>query len=122
MTSSVSDDPRIEPASDDENPVAVHWRPTTKNLWVGRAGGRHMGVIEHGRAFAVTDADGRTRGSYRSLESAMASAFVDSPDPEADPDAEFEADVAPAWEGVALAATLIGAATVLLAAYGLTLL
>lgn len=93
---------------------AVEWRSTAKDLWVGRSGDRHVGVIEHRRGYVVTDADGRPRGSYRSLDAAMASAGTD--------DSEAQAEVAPAWEGVVLVTTIVGAVAVLLAAYGLTLL
>lgn len=116
MTSFVSDDRGVRSGPTDPEPAdrAVEWRATAKDLWVGRMGDRHVGMIEHGRDYAVTDADGRRRGSYRSLDAAMASAFVD--------DAEAQVEVAPCWEGVVLATTIVGAATVLLAAYGLTVL
>lgn len=107
-------------------PLAVEWRSTATGLWIGRAGDRHMGTIEHGRDYAVTDADGRRRGSYRSLNAAMAATSAEDIDGDVrfvgESAGEFEVDVAPAWEGVALATAIIGAATVLLAAYGLTLL
>lgn len=142
MTSFVSDDPGTRDDSVHQSGVvspqrpaahhvaaqslAVGWRSTTTGLRIGRAGDRRTGTIEHHRDHAVTDADGRRRGSYRSLNAATAASSAEDVDGAVrfagESVDEFAVDIAPAWEGVALATAIIGAATVLLAAYGLTLL
>jgi hypothetical protein len=50
----------------------VAWRRLGPLLWVGRDGDEHIGMIERGRRFTPTDADGEVRGRYRTLEAAQA--------------------------------------------------
>lgn len=59
--------PTSDPASDD-----VLWRQLRPRLWVGRAADEPLGMIERGRRFTATDADGEVRGGYRTLEAAQA--------------------------------------------------
>lgn len=50
----------------------VEWRRLGRFLWTGRRDGRPVGMIEQGRWFALTDADGEPAGRYRSLADAQA--------------------------------------------------
>jgi hypothetical protein len=90
---------------------AASWRPLGRDLWVGRTEAGPVGTIECGRRFVATDAEGRARGAYRSLEAAMA-AFGGAPSPGPAPDAR-------SWEPLVLVATLSGAAGALLGVYAL---
>jgi hypothetical protein len=56
---------RTDPSAD------VVWRRLRPRLWVGRVDGEHLGMIERGRRYTVTDGEGRSRGAYRTLESAQ---------------------------------------------------
>jgi hypothetical protein len=87
------------------------WRPLGRDLWVGRTGAGPIGAIERGRRFVATDAEGRRRGAYRSLDAAMAA--FELGDESAEP-AEPRS-----WEALALVTTLAGAAGSLLAIYAL---
>ena len=91
--------------------AAISWRPLGRNLWVGRTAAGPVGSIERGRRFVATDADGRRRGAYRSLDAAMAAfdrrGVVEEPGEER------------SWEALALVTTLAGAAGSLLAIYAL---
>jgi hypothetical protein len=91
--------------------AAASWRPLGHDLWVGRTATGPVGVIERGRRFAATDADGRRRGTYASLDAAM-EAF-DAP---ATP---HEAVHTRSWDALALVTTLAAAAGSLLAVYAL---
>jgi hypothetical protein len=50
----------------------VVWRQLRPRFWVGRADDRHLGTIERGRRFTVTDVDGDARGGYPTLQAAQA--------------------------------------------------
>src|SRR3954451_23581469 len=50
----------------------IVWRQLRPRLWVGRADDRHLGTIERGRRFTVTDVDGDARGGYPTLQAAQA--------------------------------------------------
>src|SRR3954468_10461648 len=50
----------------------ILWRQLPPRLWVGRADDRHLGTIERGRRFTVTDVDGDARGGYPTLQAAQA--------------------------------------------------
>jgi hypothetical protein len=94
-----------------QSSAAVFWRPLGPTLWAGRTAAGPIGTIERGRRFAVTDAEGRPRGAFRSLDAAMASFAVRAP---AD-----EPTSVRSWEALALVTTLAGAAAALLAVYAL---
>ena len=50
----------------------VEWRQLHRRLWVARANGEHLGTIERGRRFTVTDRDNAVRGRYATLHEAQA--------------------------------------------------
>src|SRR3954447_20531658 len=50
----------------------IVWRQLRPRFWVGRADDRHLGTIERGRRFTVTDVDGDARGGYPTLQAAQA--------------------------------------------------
>lgn len=87
------------------------WRPLGRDLWVGRTGAGPVGTIERGRRFVATDAEGRLRGAFRSLDTAMAAFEL--------PVVGSEAVEPRSWEALALVTTLAGAAGSLLAIYAL---
>jgi hypothetical protein len=92
-------------------PSGTTWRPLGPALWVGRTEAGPAGTIERGRRYVVTDAEGRRRGAYRSLDAAMTAL-----------DARRAADEPTAgasWEPLVLVTTLAGAASALLAVYAL---
>jgi hypothetical protein len=60
--SSISSMPR-----DDE----VVWRRLQPHLWVGRANGSHVGIIEQGRRFTFIDADDRVHPGFPTLSAAQ---------------------------------------------------
>jgi hypothetical protein len=91
--------------------AATSWRPLGRDLWVGRTAAGPVGSIERGRRFVATDADGRRRGAYRSLDAAMAA--FDRRIGDEEPAEERS------WEALALVTTLAGAAGSLLAIYAL---
>jgi hypothetical protein len=53
-----------------DSSTAVQWRRLTEFLWVGRRDGRHVGSIEHGHRYVVSDGEGVVVGRYRDLASA----------------------------------------------------
>lgn len=56
----------FRPASD-----VVTWRPLGPRLWVGRRGDEHLGVVERGRRYSATDAEGRLVAEARTLDAAQ---------------------------------------------------
>src|SRR3954447_8002091 len=50
----------------------IVWRQLRPRLWVGRADDQHLGTIERGRRFTVTDGVGDARGGYPTLQAAQA--------------------------------------------------
>lgn len=62
VVTAVTDAPRTE------------WRQLGRWLWVARRDGRHVGTVERGRRFVLTDATGRAAGEYRTLAEAIAAA------------------------------------------------
>lgn len=101
----------LHPARAVPSRASASWRPLGRTLWVGRTEAGPVGMIERGRRFVATDADGRVRGAYRSLDVAMAA--LDGAQP-AGPLARPRS-----WEPLVLVGTLIGAAGALLAVYAL---
>lgn len=49
----------------------IMWRELRRGLWVGRAGDTHAGIIEQGRRFTVTDADGNVHRGFTTLAAAQ---------------------------------------------------
>jgi hypothetical protein len=91
--------------------AATSWRPLGRDLWVGRTNAGPVGTIERGRRFVSTDAEGRWRGTYRTLDAAMHAFELF--------DVGAEAAEPRSWEALALVTTLAGAAGSLLAIYAL---
>jgi hypothetical protein len=92
------------PASTD-----VAWRPLGPALWVGRSATGPAGTIERGRRFVLTDADGVRRGTFPSLEAAVAAYGGWR--------ADDEVPERLAWDPLALVATVASCAGVLLSVY-----
>ena len=91
--------------------AAITWRLLGRNLWVGRTAAGPAGTIERGRRFVLTDAEGRRRGAYRSLDAAMAALGRSG--------SADESEEPRSWEALALVTTLAAAAGSLLAIYAL---
>jgi hypothetical protein len=48
------------------------WRQTGRFLWVGARDGRHVGIIEQGRAYVAIDHEGAVKGRFKRLDLAQA--------------------------------------------------
>lgn len=59
------------PRSPDSGVDHVVWRRLGRHLWVGRSGDTHVGIIEEGRRFTLTDANECVHPGFGSLEAAQ---------------------------------------------------
>ena len=64
------DAPPVRPSAEPK----ISWREIAAGLWVGRSDDQHAGIIEHGRKFTFTDADGAVHPGFDSLAAAQEAA------------------------------------------------
>lgn len=67
LTASVVADPSTPAPSADD----VTWRELRPGLWAGRANGKPIGIIEHGRRYSFTGVDEQIHPGYRTLADAQ---------------------------------------------------
>lgn len=79
---------------------STEWRQLGPLLWVARRDGRHVGTVERGRRFVLTDITGEAVGAFRTLAEAVAGA-----EPTARATARPEPAERRSWRAVAVVAT-----------------